>query len=71
MFIGDSANLSFLQVIRRLFSDCVGQCPFVDDPLRYLIVEASPEGQPDWMNANKQREPPQISLFDAQTLVKW
>lgn len=70
MFIGDSANLSFLQVIRRIFDDCVGPCPFVDDPLRYLIVEASPAGQPEWMNASKQQEPPQIDSINAYNLIK-
>lgn len=69
MFIGDSANLSFLQVIRRLFGDCIGPCPFVDDPLANLMVEASPEGKPDWLNANKQREPPQVNLENAQYLI--
>jgi hypothetical protein len=70
MFIGDSANLSFLQVIRRLFGECMGPCAFVDDPLRYLMVEASPEGQPNWLNASSQRDPPRLSLSHAQALVK-
>lgn len=46
MFIGDSANLSFLQIIRRIVSKRLGSCHFVDDPLRYQMVEASPP-EPD------------------------
>ena len=56
MFIGDSANLSFLQVLRRVVGECIGSCSFVDDPLRSLMVEASPEGQPEWLNAGSQRK---------------
>jgi hypothetical protein len=56
MFIGDSANLSFLQVLRRVVGECIGSCSFVDDPMRSLMVEMSPEGQPSWMEASSQRE---------------
>ena len=56
MFIGDSANLSFLQVLRRVVGECIGSCSFVDDPLRSLMVEMSPEGQPSWMEASSQSE---------------
>lgn len=43
MFIGDAANLSFLKIIRRLVGDSIGSCLFTDDPLRHLMVEATPD----------------------------
>jgi len=70
MFVGDSANLSFLQVIRRSARQCVGPCAFVDDPLRCLMVEACPEGEPNWLKVTIQGHPPRVSLEDAQQLVK-
>ncbi|OAQ71959.1 C6 transcription factor [Pochonia chlamydosporia 170] len=51
MYLGDSANPSFLQSIRRLVRETQGPCPFVDDPLRPCMVEASPEGAPAWLDA--------------------
>ena len=70
MFIGDSANLSFLQIIRRLVSLSIGRCALVDDPLSTFMVEASPEGQPNWLNATSQRAPPQVSFAEAQLLIR-
>jgi len=69
MFIGDSANLSFLQVIRKVVGDSVGSCSFVDDPLRSLMVESSPDGQPSWLNHYTQCAPPKVLLEDAHGLL--
>jgi hypothetical protein len=38
MFIGDSANLSFLQNIRRLVKSSIGGCSFTNDHLRHSMV---------------------------------
>ncbi|TWU70582.1 hypothetical protein ED733_000685 [Metarhizium rileyi] len=57
MYLGDSANPSFLQSIRRLVRETQGPCPFVDDPLRPAMVEASPEGLPAWLDAGPDRKP--------------
>lgn len=40
VFIGDSANLCFLQIIRRLIHQSLGPCTFTEDPLRHMLVEA-------------------------------
>lgn len=42
IFVGDSANLAFLQNIRRLAKARIGDCPFTTDPLRHAMVEATP-----------------------------
>lgn len=50
MYLGDSANPSFLQSIRRLVRETQGPGPFVDDPLRPCMVEASPDSPPGWQS---------------------
>lgn len=67
MFIGDSANLSLLQNIRSLVSSSIGSCGFVDDHLRYQMVECAPEGQPGWLHAQL---PPQLTELEASYLIK-
>ena len=42
IFVGDSANLAFLQNIRRLAKARIGDCNFTTDTLRHAIVEATP-----------------------------
>ena len=71
MFIGDAANLSFLQIIRRLVSDSVGPCPFVDDPIRNLMVEVSPEGKPSWITASLSEPPEKPCGTAASYLLRW
>ncbi|KAL2065383.1 hypothetical protein VTL71DRAFT_3053 [Oculimacula yallundae] len=66
MFIGESANLSFLQSIREVVSSMVGPCPFVDDPLKYLMVEAIPDDHP-----SSTTQCPMISLSKATSLVRF
>ncbi|KAK2037485.1 fungal-specific transcription factor domain-containing protein [Colletotrichum somersetense] len=71
MFIGDAANLSFLKVIRRLVRDRVGSCPFTDDPLRHVMVEATPEGRPKWIITNPADIPVKPSDEQARYLLCW
>ncbi|PGH16789.1 hypothetical protein AJ80_05104 [Polytolypa hystricis UAMH7299] len=71
MFIGDAANLSFLQTIRRVINDSLGSCPFVDDPLRNFMVEASPVGRPNWIHAIATDRPPKPDLNEAKYLIRW
>ncbi|KAK2616293.1 hypothetical protein QQS21_000727 [Conoideocrella luteorostrata] len=67
MYLGDSANPSFLQAIRRIVRETQGPCAFVDDPLRPCMVEASPEGAPAWLDAGSDQEaPPTFTEDEAQ-----
>ncbi|KAK1964633.1 fungal-specific transcription factor domain-containing protein [Colletotrichum sublineola] len=71
MFIGDAANLAFLKTIRRLVRDRVGSCPFTDDPLRHIMVEATPEGRPKWVIMNPADIPAKPSDEQAKYLLLW
>ncbi|KAH7134578.1 hypothetical protein B0J13DRAFT_597520 [Dactylonectria estremocensis] len=71
MFVGDSATLSFLQNIRRIVRKCLGSCPFVDDPLRHLIVESSPDTRRGWIMSSAQNPPKKQTPEDAQYLQRW
>ncbi|KAM5354672.1 hypothetical protein ACJ41O_001319 [Fusarium nematophilum] len=71
MFIGDSATLSFLQNIRRIVRRSIGECPLVDDPLRHLIVEASPETRRGWILSSAQNPPPKQTAEEVEYLCRW
>ena len=57
VYIGESASLSYLQIIRRSVVESIGSCAFADDPLQQQIYEKEaerplgthlePETQPD------------------------
>lgn len=40
VYVGDSATLSYLQLIRMLVESVAGQSEFTLDPKRHMIVEA-------------------------------
>lgn len=71
MFLGDSANLSFLQVIRRLVRDALGVCTFVDDPFRHHIIESSPERRSDWIASALANPPSKPSPDEGADLLHW
>lgn len=71
MFIGDSATLSFLQNIRRIVRKSLGSCPFVDDPLRHLIVESSPDTRKGWIMSSAQNPPPKQTHEEVEYLQRW
>lgn len=71
MFIGDAANLSFLQIIRRMVFESVGSCPFVDDPLRKFMVEVSPAGRPNWISSIMSEPPARPSAAEAGYFLHW
>ncbi|PVH71099.1 hypothetical protein DL98DRAFT_540329 [Cadophora sp. DSE1049] len=62
IFIGDSANLSFLQSIRQLVSVKLGYCLFIDGPLKFRMVEASPN---DHSSNNPSRPMPVAYLISS------
>jgi hypothetical protein len=70
MFIGDSANLSFLQSIRKLVECSIGQCTFTKDPLRYQMVEAAPAGQSSLLQANTRQLASTFTLDQATYLIR-
>ena len=71
MYIGDAANLSFLQTIRRLISDFPWASPFTDDPMRHSIVEAAPPCSSRWI-LNMIKNPPQKPSHDeAMYYARW
>ncbi|KIW90302.1 uncharacterized protein Z519_08946 [Cladophialophora bantiana CBS 173.52] len=70
MFIGDSANLSFLQSIRKVVEDAIGHCAFAKDPLRYQMLEAAPDGRPNWLYTDSKGTPPTPTLVEAEYLVR-
>ncbi|KAF4982272.1 hypothetical protein FZEAL_2058 [Fusarium zealandicum] len=71
MFVGDSATLSFLQNIRRFVRRSIGDCPLVNDPLRHLIVEASPETRRGWILSSARNPPPKQTAEEVEYLQKW
>lgn len=71
MFIGDAANLAFLKITRRLVYERIGCCPFTDDPMRHLMVEASPKGRPKWITPFATQIPAKPELTEARYLVRW
>ncbi|KAI1610138.1 c6 zinc finger domain-containing protein [Exophiala viscosa] len=70
MFIGDSANLSFLQSIRKVVEDSIGECQLTKDPLRNQMVEAAPDRQPAWLQVNSTHPSPTLTLAEATRLVR-
>ncbi|KPM37662.1 hypothetical protein AK830_g8905 [Neonectria ditissima] len=71
MFIGDSATLSFVQNIRRIVRKSLGSCAFVDDPLRHLIVESSPDTRRGWIMSSAQNPPPKQTRAEVEYLQRW
>ncbi|KAK7430519.1 hypothetical protein QQZ08_003038 [Neonectria magnoliae] len=71
VFVGDAANLSFLQIIRRLASDSLGFCPFSDDALQHVLVETTPSGVPDWIVDMAKRPPSKPDPAEAKYLLQW
>ncbi|ERS99267.1 hypothetical protein HMPREF1624_04465 [Sporothrix schenckii ATCC 58251] len=70
-YIGDSANLSFLQIIRRLTRESIGSCKFTDDPFQHLIVEAAPSTSNNWV-LDAIQGPPSIPYVEkASSLLTW
>jgi hypothetical protein len=67
MFVGDSSNLAFLQMIRRTAKDRIGDCPFTLDPARKMMVEATPAAKPVPSAASIVRKP---ALHEAKELVR-
>ncbi|CVK94282.1 related to transcriptional activator Mut3p [Fusarium mangiferae] len=71
VFIGDAANLSFLQIIRRLVRDSVGPCAFTEDALQHLMVEAKPSDSSTWLVNIMDDTPVMPDEEEARYLVSW
>ena len=70
MFIGDSANLSFLQSIRKLVECSIGQSSFTKDPLRYQMVEDTPVSRSSLLQANTRQLASTFTLEQATYLIR-
>lgn len=71
MYIGDAANLSFLQTIRRLISGSPWASPFADDPMRHSMVEVAPACLPDWIQDMIEKPPQKPDSVEARYFVRW
>lgn len=70
MFIGDSANLSFLHNIRCVISDSQGPSPFVDDPFRSCMVEATPDDNAKSFDMTNDGQPPILCEAEAERFIR-
>ena len=70
MYIGDSANLSFLQNIRRLVKSSIGDCSLTTDPLRHALVEGVPTKRPSFRMGHNGSFDVKPSLEQAKELVR-
>jgi hypothetical protein len=70
MYVGDSANLSFLQNIRRLVKSSIGDCSLTTDPLRHALVESMTTTDPAPYGAHTGYNEPKPNLSEAKELVQ-
>jgi Fungal specific transcription factor domain len=70
MYVGDSANLSFLQNIRRLVKSSIGDCALTTDPLRHALVESKTTMNPTPYGGSNSHTEPKPSLSEAKELVQ-
>jgi hypothetical protein len=70
MYVGDSANLSFLQNIRRLVKSSIGDCSLTTDPLRHSLVESMSTTDPAPYGVPTGYTEPKPSLPEAKELVQ-
>ena len=70
MYVGDSANLSFLQNIRRLVKSSIGDCSLTTDPLRHALVENMNTTNPTPYGASGGFNEPKPSVSEAKELVQ-
>ncbi|KAH6985165.1 hypothetical protein EDB80DRAFT_232692 [Ilyonectria destructans] len=69
--VRDSANLSFLQIIRRLVHNSLGPGVFVEDASENTVAEVAASAQPDWALDMAKQPPQRPEPSDAHYLVRW
>ncbi|KAH6988850.1 hypothetical protein BKA56DRAFT_475534 [Ilyonectria sp. MPI-CAGE-AT-0026] len=69
VFLGDSANESFLQQIRQLVAQNLGSCPFVDEPVQFHIVDDTSTSLVRWDETPA--PPTKPSPAQANYFVSW
>ena len=70
MYVGDSANLSFLQNIRRLVKSSIGDCSLTTDPLRHALVESMTTTNSTPYGASRSHTEQQPGLPEAKELAQ-
>lgn len=69
IYLGDTADSSLLQDIRRLARDVVGDCDFVNDPLQHDMPDLIPQGPAQWTTYLTQDGPLKPTLDEAKNLI--
>jgi hypothetical protein len=69
IFLGESATLAFVEVVRRVVEDSIGPCAFTTDPRRSSMLEArqGEEGNP--MTLWTRSHIPTLSVAEVSSLV--
>ncbi|KAF4970371.1 hypothetical protein FZEAL_10063 [Fusarium zealandicum] len=71
LYVGNTANLSFLQTIQRLVENKPWAASFVDEPLQHIMVEASLGDRPNWIVELVRQPPQRPSPADAKYFIRW
>lgn len=69
VFLGTSANVSFLQGLRQIVYQTLGPCPFTDESVEKDLVDEEPAMPVNWPVANA--EPQRPSVADARYCLQW
>ncbi|KAH6867162.1 hypothetical protein B0T10DRAFT_502653 [Thelonectria olida] len=69
--VRDSANVSFLRIIRRVVHDSLGPGVFVEDASESTMAEATASAQRDWVLDMAKQPPQRPEPSDAHYLVRW
>ena len=62
LYVGETATLAFLQILRTIVETTVGECPFTTDPARHHIAETRLKLPAD-VHLTHQLPPKQIALI--------
>jgi len=69
IFLGESATLAFVEVVRRVVEDSIGPCAFTTDPRRSSMLEARPGEEANSMTLLTRSLIPTLSVAEVSSLV--
>ncbi|KAM5344690.1 hypothetical protein ACJ41O_010552 [Fusarium nematophilum] len=70
-YVSDSANISFLQVVRNLVRESLGPCQFAQDTPESVPPEKTPATQPGWALDAAKQPPERPEPAEAHYLTRW